>query len=82
MLITVLRVSRSCELFPDGFDLHLLRSIGRTLSDRPAGAARKQVKSTNATFVLNVFRRIDEMLVGMARAHMARLRSSLNAPQM
>ena len=24
-LITVLRVSRSCELLPDGFDLHLLR---------------------------------------------------------
>ena len=25
VLITLLRVSRSCELFPDGFDLHLLR---------------------------------------------------------
>jgi len=24
VLVTVLRVSRSCELFPDGFDLHLL----------------------------------------------------------
>ena len=27
MLITVLRVSRSCELFPGGFDLHLLRQV-------------------------------------------------------
>ena len=25
VLITVLRVSRSCELFPDGFDIHLLQ---------------------------------------------------------
>ena len=29
VLITVLRVSRSCEHFPDGFDLHLLRSSER-----------------------------------------------------
>jgi len=27
VLITVLRVSRSCELFPGGFDLHLLRQV-------------------------------------------------------
>ena len=25
VLVTVLRVSRSCEHFPDGFDLHLLQ---------------------------------------------------------
>ena len=25
VLVTVPRVSRSCELFPDGFDLHLLQ---------------------------------------------------------
>ena len=25
VLVTVPRVSRSCEIFPDGFDLHLLQ---------------------------------------------------------
>ena len=29
VLVTVPRVSRSCELFPDGFDLHLLLLFGR-----------------------------------------------------
>jgi len=28
VLVTVPRVSRSCEHFPDGFDLHLLRLVG------------------------------------------------------
>ena len=27
VLVTVPRVSRSCELFPDGFDLHLLHLL-------------------------------------------------------
>jgi len=31
VLITVLRVNRSCELFPDGFDIHLLQASGATL---------------------------------------------------
>ena len=30
MLVTVPRVSRSCELFPDGFDLHPLKSCAHT----------------------------------------------------
>ena len=29
VLVTVPRVSRSCEHFPDGFDLHLLHGLGR-----------------------------------------------------
>ena len=28
VLVTVARVSRSCEHFPDGFDLHLLQAAG------------------------------------------------------
>ena len=37
VLITVLRVSRSCEFFfPDGFDLHLLPSWGEAMRHRGA----------------------------------------------
>jgi len=33
VLITVLRVSRSCELFPDGFDLYLLQCTSHARKD-------------------------------------------------
>jgi len=33
-LVTVPRVSRSCERFPDGFDLHLLQDRGRVRGGR------------------------------------------------
>ena len=32
VLITVLRVSRSCEIFPNGFDLHLLHPLSLAVS--------------------------------------------------
>ena len=35
VLITVLRVSRSCGLFPDGFDLLLLHNLAHTRQSRP-----------------------------------------------
>ena len=35
VLVTVPRVSRSCEHFPDGFNLHFLQCVGGTESGEP-----------------------------------------------
>ena len=39
VLVTVPRVSRSCEHFPDGFDLHLLRAAGTPVQRQEHGPA-------------------------------------------
>ena len=33
VLVTVPRASRSCEHFPDGFDLHLLLDVGTAFEE-------------------------------------------------
>ena len=40
VLVTVQRVSRSCEHFPDGFGLHLVQSTGRCVSAPPPHPSR------------------------------------------
>ena len=35
VLVTMLRVSRSCELFTDGFDLYLLQGAAREETEAP-----------------------------------------------
>ena len=43
VLVTVPRVSRACEHFPDGFDLHLLQRVD-TLLPHPAAAAKERFR--------------------------------------
>ena len=60
-LITVLRVSRSCELFPDGFDLHLL-PFDKTLATSPqSGRANRHLRGPG---FLVLSRKVDVRLPG------------------